>query len=308
REQGLILKRIAKDIVIAFDADTAGDIAVIRGASVLREVGCNVRIARWTVFKDPDEFVRNQGPIVFLEVINKAKPFLDYMLDLLVARYDISSVEGRIQFFQEFFPLLRSESHISVQRSYLDKIANLGKIPPELLYREFDLFYVSRKKEFEVTSVSALSWMQKGDRNALREGLERQLLAFALNDVKFLNIIKQTFQPDVFTNKEYRDIYESLLEWNFEEESFEIKDDKLASIVAQINMSEDIEFSENVLNDTIDRLNAIILQKRKDDLSEELRLAEREGDIERVKELVIEIQDLKKKIFSIGERRMLVDG
>jgi len=78
--------------------------------------------------------------------------------------------------------------------------------------------------------------------------------------------------------------------------------------VAQINMSEDIEFSENVLNDTIDRLNAIILQKRKDDLSEELRLAEREGDIERVKELVIEIQDLKKKIFSIGERRMLVDG
>lgn len=308
REQGLILKRIAKDIVIAFDADTAGDIAVIRGASVLREVGCNVRIARWTVFKDPDEFIRNQGPIVFLEVINKAKPFLDYMLDLLIARYDISSVEGRIQFFQEFFPLLRSESHISVQRSYLDKIANLGKIPPELLYREFDLFYVSRKKEFEVTSVSALSWMQKGDRNALREGLERQLLAFALNDVKFLNIIKQTFQPDVFTNKEYRDIYESLLEWNFEEESFEIKDDKLASIVAQINMSEDIEFSENVLNDTIDRLNAIILQKRKDDLSEELRLAEREGDIERVKELVIEIQDLKKKIFSIGERRMLVDG
>jgi len=308
REQGLILKRIAKDIVIAFDADTAGDIAVIRGASVLREVGCNVRIARWTVFKDPDEFIRNQGPIVFLEVINKAKPFLDYMLDLLVARYDISSVEGRIQFFQEFFPLLRSESHISVQRSYLDKIANLGKIPPELLYREFDLFYVSRKKEFEVTSVSALSWMQKGDRNALREGLERQLLAFALNDVKFLNIIKQTFQPDVFTNKEYRDIYESLLEWNFEEESFEIKDDKLASIVAQINMSEDIEFSENVLNDTIDRLNAIILQKKKDDLSEELRLAEREGDIERVKELVIEIQDLKKKIFSIGERRMLVDG
>jgi DNA primase len=243
-----------------------------------------------------------------LEVINKAKPFLDYMLDLLVARYDISSVEGRIQFFQEFFPLLRSESHISVQRSYLDKIADLGKIPPELLYREFDLFYVSRKKEFEVTSVSALSWMQKGDRNALREGLERQLLAFALNDVKFLNIIKQTFQPDVFTNKEYRDIYESLLGWNFEEESFEIKDDKLASIVAQINMSEDIEFSENVLNDTIDRLNAIILQKRKDDLSEELRLAEREGDIERVKELVIEIQDLKKKIFSIGERRMLVDG
>jgi len=308
REQGLILKRIAKDIVIAFDADTAGDIAVIRGASVLREVGCNVRIARWTVFKDPDEFIRNQGPIVFLEVINKAKPFLDYMLDLLVARYDISSVEGRIQFFQEFFPLLRSESHISVQRSYLDKIANLGKIPPELLYREFDLFYVSRKKEFEVTSVSALSWMQKGDRNALREGLERQLLAFALNDVKFLNIIKQTFQPDVFTNKEYRDIYESLLGWNFEEESFEIKDDKLASIVAQINMSEDIEFSENVLNDTIDRLNAIILQKKKDDLSEELRLAEREGDIERVKELVIEIQDLKKKIFSIGERRMLVDG
>lgn len=307
REQGLALKRIAKDIVIAFDADTAGDIAVIRGANILREVGCSVRIARWTVFKDPDEFIRNQGPIVFLEVINRAKPFLDYMLDLLTARYDISSVEGRIQFFQEFFPLLRSEPHISVQRSYLDKISALGKIPPELLYREFDLFYASRKKEFEVTSVSALSWMQKGDREALRKRLERQLLAFALNDLKFLNIIKQTFEPDIFTTEEYRNIYESLLKWDFEEGTFEILDDKLANIVAQINISEDIEMTESALSETINRLNAIILQKRKDDLVEELKVAEREGDIDRVKEIMSEIQELTKKILSIGERRMLVD-
>lgn len=307
REQGLALKRIAKDIVIAFDADTAGDIAVIRGANILREVGCSVRIARWTVFKDPDEFIRNQGPIVFLEVINKAKPFLDYMLDLLIMRYDISSIEGRIQFFQEFFPLLRSEPHVSVQRSYLDKIATLGKIPPELLYKEFDLFYLSRKKEFEVTSVSALSWMQKGDKDSLRERLERQLLVFALSDIKFLNIIRQTFQPDIFTVREYREIYESLLEWDFEEGNFEILDDKLANIVAQINISEDIELSENTLNETINRLNAIILQKRKDDLTEALKLAEKEGDIDKVKVLIGEIQDLTKKILSIGERRMFVD-
>lgn len=307
REQGLALKRIAKDIVIAFDADTAGDIAVIRGANILRETGCSVRICRWTGFKDPDEFIRSQGPIVFLEVINKAKPFLDYMLDLLIMRYDISSIEGRIQFFQEFFPLLRSEPHVSVQRSYLDKIAALGKIPPEILYKEFDLFYLSRKKEFEVTSVSALSWMQKGDREALREKLERQLLAFALSDVRFLNIIRQTLQPDVFTVKEYRDIYERLLEWNFEDGNFEVLDDKLANIVAQINISEDIDLSEGTLNETIERLNAIILQKRKDELVEELKIAEREGDIDKAKVIANEIQNLTRKILSIGERRMLVD-
>lgn len=308
REQGLALKRIAKDIVIAFDTDTAGDLAVIRGANVLREVGCNVRIARWTVYKDPDEFIRNQGPIIFLDIINRAKPFLDYMLDLLINRYEITSLEGRIQFFQEFFPLLRSEPRVSVQRAYLDKVATLGKIPPELLYREFDLFYTSRKKEFEVTSISALSWMQREDIDALREKLERQLLFFALNDIKFLNIIKEIFRPDIFTIKEYREIYERLLQWNFEEGGFEIEDDNLSSIVAKINISEQIELSENNLSETINRLNGIILQKKKEALIRELELAEKSGEVEKAKELATKIQDLTKEIFSIGERRMSING
>lgn len=308
REQGLALKRIAKDIVIAFDTDTAGDLAVIRGANVLREVGCNVRIARWSVFKDPDEFVRNQGPIVFLDIINRAKPFLDYMLDLLINRYDISTLEGRVQFFQEFFPLLRTEPRISVQRAYLDKIATIGKIPPEILYREFDVFYVSRKKEFEVTSISALSWMQREDIDTLRERLERQLLFFALNDIKFLNIIKQLLQPDIFTIKEYREIYERLLQWDFDSGGFETEDDRLSSIIAQINISEQIELSENTLYETINRLNGIILQKKKEELIKELELAEKSGDVERTKELASKIQELTKEIFSIGERRMSVNG
>lgn len=308
REQGLALKRIAKDIVIAFDTDTAGDLAVIRGANVLREVGCNVRIARWSVFKDPDELIRNQGPIVFLDIINRAKTLLDYMLELLINRYDISSLEGRIQFFQEFFPLLRSEPRISVQRAYLDKIAALGKIPPEILYREFDLFYTSRKKEFEITSISALSWMHSEDIDALREKLERQLLLFALNDVRFLNIIKQVFQSDIFTVKEYKEIYERLLEWDFKGGGFEIEDDRLSNIIAQINISEQIELSENTLNETINRLNGIILQKKKDELIKELELAEKSGEVEKVKELANRIQELTKEIFSIGERRMSVNG
>ena len=308
REQGLALKRIAKDIVIAFDTDTAGDLAVIRGANVLREVGCSVRIARWSVFKDPDEFVRNQGPIVFLDIINRAKPFLDYMLDLLINRYDISTLEGRVQFFQEFFPLLRTEPRVSVQRAYLDKIATLGKIPPEILYREFDVFYISRKKEFEVTSISALSWMQREDIDALRERLERQLLFFALNDIKFLNIIRQLLQPDIFTVKEYREIYERLLQWDFDSGGFETEDDRLSSIIAQINISEQIELSENTLYETINRLNGIILQKKKEELIKELELAEKSGDVERTKELASKIQELTKEIFSIGERRMSVNG
>jgi DNA primase len=308
REQGLALKRIARDIIIAFDADTAGDIAVIRGANILREVGCSVRIARWDQFKDPDEFVRNKGAVGFLDVINNAKPFLDYMMDLFIKRYDISTLEGRVQFFQEFFPLLRMEPHISIQRSYLDRASAISKVPPEVLYREFDQFYISRKKEFEVTSVSALGWMQKSDRNTLREKLERQLLAFALNHIDAFNIIKETFQPEIFTVREYKDIYERLLNWNFEEGDFEVDDEKLASIIAQVVISEPVEYSENSLYEVINRLNALNLQKKKDDLVEELKQAQERGDTERAKVLMGEIQQLTKEILTTGERRITVNG
>jgi hypothetical protein len=115
-------------------------------------------------------------------------------------------------------------------------------------------------------------------------------------------------QPDIFTIKEYREIYERLLQWDFDSGGFETEDDRLSSIIAQINISEQIELSENTLYETINRLNGIILQKKKEELIKELELAEKSGDVERTKELASKIQELTKEIFSIGERRMSVNG
>ena len=45
RDQGKILMMYTHDVVIAYDADTAGIKAATRAADILQELGCQVRIA-----------------------------------------------------------------------------------------------------------------------------------------------------------------------------------------------------------------------------------------------------------------------
>src|SRR5699024_3255189 len=58
--QALLLKSVTKNVVIAFDDDEAGIQASYRSASILKDIGCNVRIANLSGL-DPDDYIKNKG-------------------------------------------------------------------------------------------------------------------------------------------------------------------------------------------------------------------------------------------------------
>jgi len=60
--QGRILKKYAEEIIISYDADTAGMAATMRGLDLLNDIGCNVKVLIIPEGKDPDEFVKKNGP------------------------------------------------------------------------------------------------------------------------------------------------------------------------------------------------------------------------------------------------------
>jgi len=63
--QGRILKKYAEEIIISYDADTAGMAATMRGLDLLNDIGCNVKVLIIPEGKDPDEFVKKNGPEAF---------------------------------------------------------------------------------------------------------------------------------------------------------------------------------------------------------------------------------------------------
>ena len=94
-EQARKLKRLAKEVVICFDADNAGQNAAQRAIDVLLKEDVQVRIARIPQGEDPDSLLRKRPVAEFEAIIGEAKDYTRHLLDVACAGEDIASPRGR---------------------------------------------------------------------------------------------------------------------------------------------------------------------------------------------------------------------
>ncbi|MCQ2379014.1 MAG: DNA primase [Victivallaceae bacterium] len=94
-EQAQILKRYTRSVVLAFDADSAGEKAFLRAAEILLPLSMGLKVMRIPGGKDPDELFRNGGADAVAEAVTSAAPWLDVLVEALRRRYDFSSPVGR---------------------------------------------------------------------------------------------------------------------------------------------------------------------------------------------------------------------
>ncbi len=90
-----ILKRIAKEVVICFDADRAGQAAAQRTIDVLLKEDLQVRIARIPAGEDPDSLLRKQPVEVFENILHDAKDYTRHLLETTCEQEDVASPRGR---------------------------------------------------------------------------------------------------------------------------------------------------------------------------------------------------------------------
>ena len=67
-----------------------------------------VRILRMPGAKDPDEFIQNNGPGAFRDLIEKSGTQLEYRMDRLAEGYELSTDEGRVSYLKEAAKLIAS--------------------------------------------------------------------------------------------------------------------------------------------------------------------------------------------------------
>ena len=77
-EQVQLLSRYTKNVVLLFDADTAGIKASMRSIELLLKKDVEVKIAALPGGEDPDSFINNYGKEKFEEIISYAQNFLEY--------------------------------------------------------------------------------------------------------------------------------------------------------------------------------------------------------------------------------------
>ncbi|HLV08659.1 MAG TPA: DNA primase, partial [Halanaerobiales bacterium] len=89
-KQARLLKRYASMVYIAYDADSAGEQATIRGLDVLKKSGLDVKVINLPGQMDPDDFIQREGKDGFDTEKEKALTLMEFKLQKVIGDTDYS--------------------------------------------------------------------------------------------------------------------------------------------------------------------------------------------------------------------------
>ncbi|MDD3213701.1 MAG: DNA primase, partial [Eubacteriales bacterium] len=105
-EQARLLSRFAPEVWLAYDGDSAGQKAILRGLEVLEAEHVPTRVLDFPGGLDPDEYIRQEGE----EAFARLKPItgVTYRMRREKDRYDLSGEEGRTAYAKACSTILKT--------------------------------------------------------------------------------------------------------------------------------------------------------------------------------------------------------
>lgn len=124
--------RWAKKIVLALDADSAGQNATLRSLEVAREtlkadlsgkLAVDIRILHIPDAKDPDDLIR-ESPDMWPALVDEAIPVADYVIELEIAQLPANpTVQEREAVARRLLPILTASENNLYKRDNIQKLA-----------------------------------------------------------------------------------------------------------------------------------------------------------------------------------------
>lgn len=105
-DQARELERTARTVVLALDADGAGQEAMVRAARVAAGRSLELRVAELPAGADPADLAQREGAEALRRRIGRSVPFVEFHVDRILARADTASAEGKDRALAEIRPVL----------------------------------------------------------------------------------------------------------------------------------------------------------------------------------------------------------
>lgn len=160
-----LLKRFARDVVLALDADTAGQEATLRAVEYQEILGGDIRVAVLPPGLDPDQAIRRQ-PKGWPDLLANAQPLLDYKFQTVAASLEGARPWERSRAVDELLPLVALVGDPIVRAHYLQRLARLAQVREGELHDMLQRRVVKRRSGPAVTSPSppaAAATARRGD-------------------------------------------------------------------------------------------------------------------------------------------------
>ncbi len=129
-----LIGRFAKRVVLAFDADGAGQAAAERVYAWEEEFGLQFAVAALPEGADPGDLA-GSAPDVLQRAITDARPFLEFRVDRVLVRGDLGSAEGRARAATAAMALVAEHPDALVRDQYAMGIADRCQVGIDELRR-----------------------------------------------------------------------------------------------------------------------------------------------------------------------------
>mgnify|MGYP004606664617 CR=1 FL=1 len=209
-EQARMIARHTSKIIIAYDADEAGQKASQRAIDILKKTGLSVKVLKIPGAKDPDEYIKAHGAAAFGRLIDQSENHVEYQLQKIQAKYHIETDEEKVAFLREAAELIaRLPSEIE-REVYAGRVAKLCGISMDGMQIEVKNAFAKlrrREKNAEKREIRApVSAVQPKKRemryiDVRSARAEESLIALIFADGTLIDTICEKISPDDFSSE-----------------------------------------------------------------------------------------------------------
>ncbi|PTX64881.1 DNA primase [Melghirimyces profundicolus] len=311
--QARVIRRNAETAVLCYDSDPAGQNAAERAMEMIREQGCVVKVAQMPPGMDPDDYIRQRGGPAFSgEVIAQALPYVSFKLEVLKEGFDLKDEEGRMRYLTRAVEVIAGLPRAIERDHYLRRLAEEFHLSLDALKQEHRRIASKKKKETDGDKGMG-KWnngyhggkhmVGRQRRPLAHEEAEKRLLVAMMHDRQVAERVRETVGAG-FNVEIYGALAAYLYAYYAEGHPADpgrfircLKDDRLLEEASGlVILDAPAEVTEEEVADYIRHILNYPLFKEIELKKEQVRQAERAGDIAKAARLGIELMRLREQV------------
>lgn len=289
-DQARLLKRFAPMVYLAYDGDSAGQHAILRGLDILEAEGVPARVLDFPDGLDPDEFIRRDGPEAFQKL--PAITPETYRLRRLKNSLDLSTQEGRTDYARKAAEVLKPLDPVEREVHLRELILQTG-FSRQILEEQIG---VTPSPEPKAKETAQRSVRKEPENHDELQRPQEMLISLAATG----RLPEGTAHEEDFPNEDLRAIYHSLITGTPAPQLIEsCTDPETRSWMTSLLLSPSTENTDELINMATDCVRKIRVALIEKDIQKKKKELENHFDLNRLGE----IQELTSRLNRLKERR-----
>lgn len=147
-EQVKLICRYTNEVILAYDADEAGQKAVEKAINLFRQTDIKIRVPLLQYGKDPDEIIKTVGAEKFGGMLEGASSEIDFELLKIRKQYNLNTTQGKIDFINSIMKILANTTPVE-RDLYVSRLSEELGIDKRSINAQLDDYIkrTSRRKE-----------------------------------------------------------------------------------------------------------------------------------------------------------------